>query len=58
MTPVDALKLALSREDASIKMYQKLAAEHVAIKDLLLSLAEQEYTHKHLIEKKIAQLTH
>lgn len=57
MTPVEALKLALSKEEASIKLYRKLTIEHSAIKDLLLSLLNEEEKHKLLIEKKISEIT-
>jgi len=57
MTPVEALKLALAKEKEAIEMYGKFSIEHPAIKDLLLELQNEEYKHKQLIEKKIAELT-
>ncbi len=56
MTPIEALKLALSKEKASIKLYQNLAVEHTAIKELFYTLLNEEEKHKKLIEEKIAQL--
>ena len=56
MTPIEALDLALSKEEQSIKLYSKLSIEHLAIKELLDFLANEEEKHKLLIEKKIAEL--
>lgn len=56
MTPIEALKLALTKEDTSIKMYRDLATQHSAIRDLLLQLANEEEKHKKLIEEKIVDL--
>lgn len=57
MIPVEALKLALSKEAASIKLYEKLYREHTQLKDILLFLVTEEQKHKALIEKKIRELT-
>jgi rubrerythrin len=57
MTPVEALKLALSKEEDSIKLYNDLAIKHPALKDLLLTLVNEEEKHKILIEKKISEIT-
>lgn len=57
MTPVDALKLALSKEEISIKLYRDLAQDHPAIRDLLLLLLNEEEKHKILIKKKIVEVT-
>ena len=57
MIPVEALKLALGKEKEAIEMYGKFSIEHPAIKDLFLELQNEEYKHKQLIEKKIAELT-
>ena len=57
MTPVDALKLALEKENNAIELYQKLAIEHSAIKELLLFLMNEEEKHKKLLEKKIVEVT-
>ena len=57
MTPVDALEIALAKEEASIKLYRRFAEEHPAIKELLLSLLNEEEKHKKLIEGKIVTLT-
>ncbi|NQT23374.1 MAG: hypothetical protein HQ579_08085 [Candidatus Omnitrophica bacterium] len=57
MGPVEALKLALSKEEEAIDIYGKLSIEHPAIKELLVELRNEEYKHKQLIEKKIVELT-
>ncbi len=57
MTPVEALKLALAKEEASINLYKRLAYEHKAIQDLANDLLNEEFEHKSLIEKKIRELT-
>jgi len=57
MTPVEALKLALTKESASVELYRRLLLEHPAIKDLLLTLLNEEEKHKQLINKKIAEIT-
>jgi rubrerythrin len=56
MTPVEALKLALAKEEASIKLYKRLAIEHREIEDLLDILRNEEEKHKILIEKKLVEL--
>jgi rubrerythrin len=57
MTPVEALQLALSKEEAAIKLYRDLSLKHIEIKDLLFSLLNEEEKHKLMIEKKISELT-
>ena len=57
MTPVDALNLALSKEEDAITLYNRLALEHSAIRDILLTLVNEEEKHKILIKKKIVEIT-
>ncbi|UCC94889.1 MAG: hypothetical protein JSW40_08780 [Candidatus Omnitrophota bacterium] len=57
MTPVDALKIALKKEEASIILYKELARKHPEIKDLLFLLLNEEEKHQQLIKKKIVELT-
>jgi rubrerythrin len=57
MGPVEALKLALAKENASIQLYTKLSLEHKVIKELLQSLIIEEEKHKKLIEGKIREIT-
>jgi rubrerythrin len=56
MTPADALELALKKENASIRLYSRLANQHAVIRDMLLDLLNEEYKHKKIIEKKIAAM--
>ena len=57
MTPIEALKLALSKEIEAVEIYQKLATEHSAVKDIFSFLVNEEQKHKQLLEKKIYELT-
>lgn len=56
MIPVEALKLALLKEVASIKFYDGLYQRHTQLKDILLFLITEEQKHRELIEKKIREL--
>ncbi len=57
MIDLEALKIALSRENNSIETYQKMLVEHPGLKELLSFLLTEEEKHKVLIEKKIRELT-
>jgi len=57
MIPVEALKLALSKEIEAVEMYQKFSTEYPVAKDIFIFLAGEEQKHRSLIEKKIAELT-
>ena len=57
MTPVEALKIALSKEIEAIQLYEGFIRKYPEIKDLLLSLLNEEYKHQRLIEKKIQEIT-
>lgn len=57
MGPIEALKLALSKELNSISLYNKLNLEYPNLKDIFLFLLNEEQKHKQLIEKKIMELT-
>ncbi|MFC1624337.1 hypothetical protein ACFL28_03365 [Candidatus Omnitrophota bacterium] len=57
MSPVEALKLALSKETEAMELYEKLSIEHQALKDIFYLLVAEEQKHKKLIEKKIVELT-
>lgn len=57
MGPVEALKLALVKEQESIDLYSKIQLEHSNLKETMLFLIGEEHKHKQLIEKKIAELT-
>ena len=57
MIDIEVLRLALSKEEDAIKIYQKLLAENQNLKDLLYLLVTEEQKHKKLIEKKIIELS-
>ena len=57
MGPVEALKLALTKEVEAEEMYKNFASDHPVAKETFLFLAAEENKHKILIEKKIAELT-
>lgn len=56
MTEMEALKLALSKEQKAVKMYQELLADNPGLKDLFYFLLNEEEKHAAMIEKKIAAL--
>jgi len=57
MGPIEALKLALSKEIEAMEMYDKFSAEYPTAKDIFIFLSGEEQKHKKLIEKKIYELT-
>ena len=57
MIPIEALKIALKKEEASIKLYTDMAAKHSMLKELCAELLNEEFKHKKLIEQKIHELT-
>ena len=57
MSPVEALKLALSKEIEAMELYQRLSIEHQSLKDIFYFLVAEEQKHKKLIEKKVVELT-
>ncbi|MFB3919509.1 ATP phosphoribosyltransferase regulatory subunit [Candidatus Velamenicoccus archaeovorus] len=57
MLAIEALKLALEKENGSIALYKKLTNAHPEIADLLSDLLNEEYKHKKKIEEKISELT-
>ncbi|MDP2940435.1 MAG: hypothetical protein Q8O13_10250 [Candidatus Omnitrophota bacterium] len=56
MIQIEALKLALSKEQNAVEAYKRLLAEHPALKDLFYFLLNEEQKHVAMIEKKIAEL--
>jgi rubrerythrin len=57
MTPIEALQLALTKEQNAIDLYERLSQDHKAIQELLLFLLNEEEKHKKLIQDKITELT-
>lgn len=57
MTINEALKLALAKENASVKLYRDMSNKYPEIKDLLDLLLNEEFKHIKLIEGKLVELT-
>ena len=57
MIEIEALRLALSKEEDAIKTYQDMLARYPALTELLSFLVTQEQKHKAMIEKKISDLS-
>jgi rubrerythrin len=57
MGPIEALKLALSKEIEAARMYEKFSGEYPVAKDIFSFLVGEEQKHKKLIEKRIAKLS-
>ena len=57
MIDLEALQLALSKENDAIKAYLELLDNHPNLKELLYFLITEEQKHKKLIEGKIIELT-
>ncbi len=57
MIEIEALKLAITKEEAAAKMYQEMLIDHPVLTGLLSFLITEEQKHKVLIEKKIVELS-
>ena len=57
MTEIEALKLALIKEQASIDLYKDLVQKHSSLRDLGSFLLNEEFKHQKMIEEKIVELT-
>jgi len=57
MTPVEALKLALSKEQEALDLYHRLAEEDRLVKEIFQFLVIEEEKHKKLLEEKIYEMT-
>ena len=56
MIEMEALKLALLKEQNAVESYKELLVRHPALKDLFYLLLNEEQKHVMMIEKKIAEL--
>lgn len=56
MGPVEALEIAVRRENDAAQFYQKLSIDYPEIKETLLFLVGEEQKHKELLEGKIREL--
>jgi len=57
MGPVEALRLAMSKEEEAMRIYDKLSVEYPSVKNIFIFLSGEEQKHKNLLKKKIAELT-
>jgi rubrerythrin len=57
MTAVEALELAMTKEQNAIDLYERMAEKYPEIRELLLSLVIEEQKHKKLIQDKIVEIT-
>jgi rubrerythrin len=57
MGPIEALKLALTKEIDAAELYERLSNEAPAAKDIFIFLVGEEQKHKRLIEQKLLELT-
>jgi rubrerythrin len=57
MLEIEALQLALSNEEAAIKLYNEFAVKHPGLKYLFYSMVTEEQKHKKWLEEKIAEMT-
>jgi rubrerythrin len=57
MTEIEALKLALAKEQASIDLYRDLVKKHSSLKELATFLIDEEFKHQKMIEEKLVELT-
>jgi len=56
MTTIEALEIALSKEELSIELYKSMLNKYAEIKELVNFLLNEEYRHHKLIEDKMAEL--
>ncbi len=57
MGPVEALKLALSKEIEAAETYKKFSIQYSNVRDIFEFLQGEEEKHRKLIEKRIYELT-
>lgn len=56
MSPVEALELALAKENESIEAYRAFLVQFPATKDIFQFLLNEEEKHKQMIQKKITEI--
>ncbi|MDO8662993.1 MAG: hypothetical protein Q7K98_07245 [Candidatus Omnitrophota bacterium] len=56
MTTIEALEIALSKEESSIELYKSMLNKYTEIKELVNFLLNEEYRHHKLIADKMAEL--
>lgn len=56
MVPKEAIEFALSKEQEAIDLYKQMALEHSVLRETMDFLVTEEYKHKQLLAKKLAEL--
>jgi len=56
MTTIEALEIALSKEESSIELYRDMLNRYTEIKELINFLLNEEFKHQKLIQDKMAEL--
>lgn len=57
MGPVEALEVALRKEESSIEFYKNMQMRYTELKELFDFLVNEEYKHQKMIKEKIQQMT-
>ncbi|MCK9431804.1 MAG: ferritin family protein [Candidatus Omnitrophica bacterium] len=57
MIEIEALRMALAKEQNAVRIYQGLLAQHPSLKELFSFLVTEEQKHVLMIEKKIGELS-
>ena len=57
MFEIEALQLALSKEEEAIKLYNESAIKHPDLKYLFYNMVTEEQKHKKWLEEKIVEMT-
>jgi len=56
MTHIEALQMALKKEEDAIEQYGDMAMKFPEIRQLCTDLQNEEHKHRKMIEKKIVEL--
>ena len=56
MTTIEALEVALRKEEASIELYKDMLNKYRDVKELITFLLNEEYKHHKLIQDKMVEI--
>ncbi len=56
MSTIEALEIALKKEEASIQLYKDMLVKHKDINELFSFLLNEEYKHRKLVQDKLVEL--
>lgn len=56
MTTIEALEIAVTKEEGSIELYKIMLGKHQDVQELVTFLLNEEYKHLKLVKDKIAEL--